>query len=240
MGASHLTKHFHDSINSRRTFPGAAACVAAVLVIVVRLTITVLAFSADAPSNTWKPAVGKYYDLKDSKGEEWKAVDLAIGKGKAKVTFVSQAMFTPKIEHFQGVLFSGAKEVLPLPYNVGGEVRMDVYWLKGDKSTGPFLRLFDLSSKQEVLIDPQRQTASEIVREKGRVFLGDLRATDDPEKWSISIAGSGGKLSVHVNGHAAREVTGSKAAEDGKRVGEIREGDEKTTDEKSPPREMSK
>jgi len=74
----------------------------------------------------WKAILGDWYEYKDSTGRRWDARDIATFQGKVAATFLLRRADEETTEHRRAVLFADGKKVLPLPYNVGGKLRIEV------------------------------------------------------------------------------------------------------------------
>jgi hypothetical protein len=59
----------------------------------------------------------------------------------------------------------------PLPYYQLRTVRVGLYWHPAKNNMGPFLRFYDATG--EFVLDLKRNEIAELVRENGKVFIGD-------------------------------------------------------------------
>jgi hypothetical protein len=164
----------------------------------------------------WKATIGNWRHWTDPTGTTWNAVDIVTYQGKTSATFLSRrAPDQEQTEHFRAIYFAKVAKLLPLPYNIGGKQKIQVYWYDATSDEGPFVRLSDRWG--EYLVDLSHNRTEEIIRFKGRAFVGDIRPGEDHSSWS----GDSDKMEVSINGRPARELTGPVAAGDGQKVGEI-------------------
>jgi hypothetical protein len=177
-----------------------------------------VASAAEPSIKESRPVIGKWYTWKDAAGHDWDAMDIVSLGREPRVTFLSRrAPEQEQTEHFRAILFSQGAKVLPLPYNVGGKQRIDVFWYDATAEEGPFLRLSDRWG--EYLVDVRHNTTARVVRLKGRAFVGLLRSGED--KAAMSYDDEGNRCEVSVAGRPAREIIGPVASQKGRKVGEI-------------------
>jgi hypothetical protein len=168
----------------------------------------------------WKPILGDWYDYKDATGQRWDARDIATSQGKVAATFLLRRADEETTEHWRAVLFADGKKMLPLPYNIGGKSKIELYWYDAIGDEGPFVRLTDRWG--EYLVDLRRKTTANMVRRKGVTFLGELRPGDD-KKSGIAFSDYGTRLqATAAGGQPAMVVIGPLATEKGRLYGEIR------------------
>lgn len=188
--------------------------------------------AAPANKQIWKPKTGRWYDWRDTSGEDWQAVDLVVSQGKERVTFLCHRAPVEPTEHFRAILFAKndkGETIAPFPYSVGGSQKLEVYWYEPIDGKGPFLRLSEKDG--EYLIDLKRKTTALIVRVKKRTFVGELgeyrKGNNGLDALGCSVSGDNENLEVSVAGGKAKEVSGPLASEKGKYIGKIRESGKK-------------
>ena len=171
----------------------------------------------ESEGHQWTPLLGKWYLWTDPTGVQWNALEMARSAGSNTITFLSRCARADTTEHFRAIMFSEGQRVMPLPYNIGGKQKIDVYWYDRIGDEGSFFRLSDHWG--EYLISVREKTTSMILRMEGRTFVGKLKAGED--KISTTYSREEGALVVSICGRRAREIRGSWAAEEGKKIGEI-------------------
>jgi hypothetical protein len=163
----------------------------------------------------WRLDAARYSSWVDANGESWRAYEIVPPDGESSIRFVWHRGASMVTEHEQGIVFPGSTTVSPLPYNIGGKIKMDAFWYGVIDGKGPFLRLEDQWG--EYLVDFRKRTTAWIIREEGRTFAG---LVTDPH-CGYGIGGIGDEISVSVGTNRAEELFGPLASSKGRPLAHI-------------------
>jgi hypothetical protein len=119
----------------------------------------------------------------------------------------------------QGIVFAGNRKVTPLPYNVGGKIEVEFFWLESSSDGRPYVRLQDHWG--EYLVDLKNKKTYQVILTNGRSFAGEVTG-GNPDDGGHGIMGAGSEMRVSVGKSRAKEITGLPVAKPGRRLGRIR------------------
>lgn len=155
----------------------------------------------------------------DAKGNTWTAFQIDLPDKSESFLFVCMSASKGfSSGHIQGIVYKGEDNVTPLPYNVGGKIKIDFFLFERLAGEGPFVRLQDYWG--EYLVDLQKKKTFRIIRTERRSFMGDVSG-GNIEDSGFSIFGSGDEMIVSVGDGEAKEITDLPIAGMGKRLGRI-------------------
>ncbi|MBN2377332.1 MAG: hypothetical protein JXD22_13090 [Sedimentisphaerales bacterium] len=147
-------------------------------------------------------------------------INIDLPDGSGHIVFLRKSIHPFLAEYDRNIKFKTnniADITKPLPVNVGGKTKINVYWYAKEDGHGPFLRLQDHWG--EYLIDLERGQIFEMLRTDKRVFIGNVRDNRGAEMGWESF---NGKITrVYSGNQDAEEITGKPHSRPGIYIGRI-------------------